>query len=196
MATKEISAQSGSIAYDGSGIGNSPTFNINHVARFSSLLNPLLEAIIKKYDPSSDTTNTHELPDPDEKLDFNKVMVFSEDIEDCIGFLYLVEELIDTIDNQSPGAKNRFLRSINQNYKKHKRQLLIENNVAIKDKEAVIATIRENSDTILQNVITSIIENAETELHAFSIEDVTDSAMLIVCYGFINCKILERPSDY
>lgn len=196
MATKEIKADHGSLAYDGSGIGNSPTFNLNHVARFSSLLNPLLERIIQNYDPDSETNNNHDLPNPDEKLIFNNVKVFSEDIVDCIGFLSLVEEQIDAIDDESPGAKNKFLRAINNNYKNHRRQLLIREDVAIKDKSSVISTIRKNSDLLLQEVTESILDNARIDFHASPVEDVRDSATLIVCYGFINCKILERPSDY
>jgi hypothetical protein len=196
MASKEIKAERGSLAYDGSGINNSPTFNLNHVARFSSLLNPLLERIIEKYDPDSETNNSDELPDPDEKLDFNNVRVFSEEIIDCVGFLTLVEEQVDAIDDESPGAKIKFLRAIHQNYKNHRRQLLISESVSIKDKESVISTIRQNSDFLLQQVTDSILDNARTDLHAFPVEDVRDSANLIVCYGFINCKVLERPNDY
>ncbi|BCE01087.1 hypothetical protein TYM08_P1150 [Marinicellulosiphila megalodicopiae] len=40
MASKEIKAGRGSLAYDGFGINNSPNFNLNHMARFGSLLNP------------------------------------------------------------------------------------------------------------------------------------------------------------
>jgi hypothetical protein len=196
MASKEIKAGRGSLAYDGSGVGNSPTFNLNHVARFSSLLNPLLERIIENYDPDSEVNNNDELPDPDEKLDFNNVRVFSEEIIDCVGFLSLVEELVDAIDDESPGAKVKFLRAIHQNYKNHRRQLLINESVAIKDKEFVISTIRQNSDLLLQQVTDSILDNARTDLYAFPVEDVRDSANLIVCYGFINCKVLERPNDY
>jgi hypothetical protein len=196
MASKEIKAERGSLAYDGSGINNSPTFNLNHVARFSSLLNPLLERIIEKYDPDSETNNSGELPYPEEKLDFNNVRVFSEEIIDCVGFLTLVEEQVDAIDDESPGAKIKFLRAIHQNYKNHRRQLLISESVSIKDKESVISTIRQNSDFLLQQVTDSILNNARADLHAFPIEDVRDSANLIVCYGFINCKVLERPNDY
>jgi len=196
MASKEIKAEVGSLAYDGSGIGNSPTFNLNHVARFSSLLNPLLERIIENYDPDSETNNSDELPDPDEKLDFNRVRVLSEEIIGCVGFLTLVEEQVDAIDDESPGAKSKFLRAIHQNYKNHRSQLLISENVAIKDKKSVILTIRQNSDLLLQQVTDSILDNAITDLHTFPVEDVRDSANLIVCYGFINCKVLERPNDY
>lgn len=195
MANKEIRAERGSLAYDGSGIGNSPTFNLNHVARFSSLLNPLLEKIIENYNPESELNHSYDLPDPDEKLKFNDVKVFSEEIIDCIGFLSLVEEQVDSIDDENPGARKKFLRAINQNYKNHRRQLLIKNSIAIKDKVSVTEIIRKNSDLLLQQVTDSMLDNAIVDFHAFPVEDVRDSASLIVCYGFINCQILERPND-
>ncbi len=196
MVNKDISATRGSIAYDGSGISNSPTFNLNQVARYGSLLNPLLEKIIDKYDPDLEVNNGETLPDPDEKLDFNHVKVFTEDIMDGVGFLSLVEEQVDTIDDESPGAKKKFLRAIHQNYKNHKRDLLIENEIDIRDKTSVISIVRANADFLIQRVTNSILEYAKVDLYSCPVEDVRDSISLIVCYGFINCKVLERPDDY
>jgi|TARA_B110001469_G_C9624441_1_gene311538 hypothetical protein len=196
MASKEIKADRGGHAFDVSGLGNRVTLNVNHVARFSSHLNPLLERIIKNYDPDAATNNSDELPDPDDKLDFNSVRVLSENIIGCVDFLTLVEDQVDAIDDESPGAKNKFLKAIHQNYKNHRSELLINKSVSIKNKESVISTIRQNSDLLLQQVTNSILHNAETDLHGCPLEDVLDSVYLIVCYGFINCKILERPNDY
>ena len=196
MANKEIKAVRGGVAYDGSGMCNSPTFNVNQVPKFSSLLNPLLERIIENYDPDAETNGNDELPNTDKKLFFNNVRVYTEVINDCVSFLTLVEEQVDAIDDESPGAKIKFLKAIYQNYETHRLQLLVDEGVTIKDKNAVISTIRQNSDRLLQQVRDSIVDNAIVDLLAFPIEDVRDSAYLIVCYGFINCKILERPDDY
>lgn len=196
MSDKDISATKGGFAYDGSGIANSPTFNLNQVAKYGSLLNPLLEKIIDKYDPDSEVNNDDELPDPEEKLDFNHVRVFSEEIVDCVGFLSLVEEQVDTIDDESPGAKKKFLRAIHQNYKNHRCELLIENGINSKDKADVIKIVRANADLLIQQVTNTILEYAKVDLYYCPVEDVRDSTNLIVCYGFINCKVLERPDDY
>jgi hypothetical protein len=196
MSKKDISATKGGLAYDGSGVGNSPTFNLNQVTRYGSLLNPLLERIIDKYDPDSEVTDDDELPDPEDKLEFNHVRVFSEDIVDCVGFLSLVEEQVDTIDDESPGAKKKFLRAIHQNYKNHRCELLIEKEVDSRDKATVIKTVRANADLLIQKVTNTILEYAKVDLYYCPVEDVRDSINLILCYGFINCKVLERPDDY
>jgi hypothetical protein len=196
MSDKDIKATRGGIAIDNAGIANRSTFNINQVARYGSLLNPLLEKIIDKYDPDSAVSNNDEIPDPEEKLEFNHVSVFSEEIVDCVGFLSLVEEQVDTIDDDSPGAKKKFLRAIHQNYKNHKCELLIENEINSKDKAAVIKIVRANADLLIQRVTNTILEYARVDLYYCPVEDVRDSINLILCYGFINCKVLERPDDY
>ena len=196
MATKEIRAESQGIAVDGSGIGNQTEINVNHTAKFGSLLNPLLEKIIENYDPDAEHEKAKELPEPEEKLKFNDVNVFSYEIIENIGFLSLVEEIVDAIDDASPGSKRKFLRAIHQNYQNQKKQILIKNKINITDKASVIDTVRASSDAIIQAVFDSILSYAATDLYLHSIEDVRDSINLIVCYGFINCKILERPGDY
>ena len=88
MADKYIKADRGSIAYDGSGVGNKPTFNINQTAKYRSLLNPLLAKIIDNYDQKPKNSDKYELPDPLEKIIFNDVKVFGETIKECISFTY------------------------------------------------------------------------------------------------------------
>jgi hypothetical protein len=196
MANKNLTANNGGLAYDGSGVANSPTFNLNQAAKYGSLLNPLLEKIIHKYDPYSGSADDDELPDPDEKIEFNDIKVFAENIKECIGFQSVVEEQIDTIDDEVPGSKNKFLKAINQNYKNHRRTLLIEHGIDPRNKNEVICIIRSNADKLIQNVSKTILDHAEVDLHRYPVEDVQDSTNLIVCYGFINCQILERPNDY
>ncbi|GHY63093.1 hypothetical protein VCSRO25_0591 [Vibrio cholerae] len=196
MTSKEIRADRGSIAYDGSGVGNRATFNVNNVARYSSLLNPLLEKLVESYDPDAECTEDNFLPTPDEKLTFNDVQVFNFEIIECVSFMTLVESHINTIDDESPGSKAKLLRAIYRSYQNQRRDLLIDNKVNASNKEAVLNAIRSNSDFLIRNVVNSIIDNAEADLYMFPKEDIQDSAMLVVCFGFINCKILEKPDDY
>lgn len=196
MPSKEIKANRGGLAYDGSGIGNRPTFNINNVARYSSLLNPLLEKLVESYDPSTGCIEDKLLPTPDEKISFNDVQVFNCELIDCVSFMTLVENHINAIDDELPGSKNKLLRAIHRSYQNQRRDLLIDNNIKASDKKAVLHTIKSNSDILIRNVVNSIIDNAEADLYRFPKEDIEDSAMLVVCFGFINCKILENPDDY
>lgn len=196
MANNKLSAKKGGVTIDNSGIANRSTFNLNQAAKYGSLLNPLLEKIIDKYDPDAGSSDDEDLPDPDEKIEFNYIKIYTENIKECIGFLSIVEEQIDAIDDEAPGSKKKFIRAINQNYKHHRRVLLIEEEINPKNKNDIIAAIRSNADKLIKNVSETILERAEVDLHTYSFEEVEDSTNLIVCYGFINCKILERPDDY
>lgn len=196
MAGKDIAADRGGIAYDGSGVGNKPTFNINQTAKYRSLLNPLLEKIIDNYDQKPKNQDKYELPDPLEKIEFNDVKVFREEIRECISFLSVVEEQVDAIDDEEPGSKDKFIKAIHQNYKNHRKDLLINNKTDPSKKEDVISIIRSNADNLIQSVSKTIIDFAEVDLHHCPVEDVQGATSLIVCYGFVNCKILERPDDY
>lgn len=196
MSGKEIKASNDGMAVDNSGFGNQSTININKAAKYSSLLNPLLEKIVENYDPESEIENHGELPYPDEKIKFNNVNIFTDQIEECVSFLSVVEEQIDIIDDEEPKSKNKFMRAINQKYKEQKRDLLIEKSVDSNNPNDVISVVRENADKIIQGVSGAILEYAEKDLHGYSVEEVKDAISLIVCYGFINCKILERPNDY
>ncbi|GGC82723.1 hypothetical protein [Vreelandella lutescens] len=196
MAGKDIRADRGGLAYDGSGVGNKPTFNINQTARYRSLLNPLLEKIIDNYDQKPKKSDDNELPDPMEKIEFNDVKVFGEEINECISFLSVVEEQVDAIDDEEPGSKDKFLKAIHQNYKNHRRELLIINKADPSKKEDVISLVRSNADNLILSVSNTVIGFAEVDLHHCPVEDVQGATSLIVCYGFVNCKILERPDDY
>jgi ABC-type Zn uptake system ZnuABC Zn-binding protein ZnuA len=196
MSIKELSAEDNSIAVDASGIANRTTINISKASKYSSLLNPLLERIISNYHPDSEIEDQDILPNPDEKIKFNDVKVFSEEIEECVGFLSLVEEQMDIIDDEEPSSKAKFMRAINQKYKEKRKALFIANNIDPNVSADVISIIRANADSIIQDVSDTILGYAEADLHGHAIEEVKDSIRLIVCHGFINCNILEKPSDY
>lgn len=196
LNTTNTLASSGGIAVNAS--GNNNTFNVGSVGRATSILSPLLDKIIDSYDSLVDESNKpNSLPTPDEKLDFNAVSVFKSNIREAVSFLALVEEAIFVNEEENPGYTNRIQKAIYQKYTKYKSNLLIDNKVSPDDKDAVISLIRGNSDGIIRD-ISSHIYNEFTATHMcgkFS-EDIEMCVKFIVCYGFINCKILERPDDY
>ncbi|WP_042150205.1 MULTISPECIES: hypothetical protein [unclassified Pseudoalteromonas] len=193
---KNISAIDNSLAIDNSGVANQTKISIENAKKYGSHLNVLLEGILENSDFDADSSERRELFSPDEKLDFNHVQLFSDDISDLASFLYKIEEIIDEIDNAYPGARERFLNAIYKSYKEHKNDLLLSSEIDLKDSGLVLNTIRHNADVLIRNVGDSIVNRGEVDLYGFPIEEVKDSVALIVCFGFVNCKILERPDDY
>ena len=188
---KEIKAGRSSFAIDNSGNSNALNIDVRGQTKLTSLLNPLLERIVEAYDFDEELEQV-ELPGVEEKILYNSVKVHAEEIRDSTGYMSLIEELIDHIDDESPNAKKKFLAAIFKNYKKHKKALLIENATDPNDKEAVQILIRANADKLIQSVAQTMLAHAEGEIDA-PVELVQTAQELIVGFGFINCRILERP---
>ena len=193
---KSLIAKNDSLALDNSGIANRTKISIENAKKYGSHLNMLLSKMLENSDFNAESSERKELFCPDEKLEFNHVQLFSDDISDLASFLYKIEEIIDEIDDISPGSRERFLNAIHKSYKEHKNTLLLTSKIDLKDNEVVLNTIRDNADVLIKNVGDSIVSRGEVDLHSFPIEEVKDSVALIVCFGFVNCKILERPDGY
>lgn len=162
-------------------------------AAISSLLNPLLMKIVSTHTPYD------EIPDiemdyrgVDEKIEHNNVSVYSEVIIDNVGYMELIESLISTIDNEEPGAQKRFLYAINQKYKTARRELFMRQAEKPVTEEQKMDVIRIGSDELVLKV-SELIVDIKTGFHGVPSELVEWARQLIVCYGFINCKILEPP---
>lgn len=192
---KKISSKQNSTAVDGSGLFNRTNIYQLQSSSYSSKINILLESLIEEDDNQIDPPNAL-TAEADEKLDFNNIGHYREDIEEFSAQLSIVEEKIDAIDGQIPGSKARILKAIHQHYKNQKRELLIEKNICHGDKERTIIEIRKNSDYILNEISKKIIEHAKPDLIDKDIETMREVSNIVLCYGFVNCKILENPNDY
>ncbi|EGQ8730638.1 TPA: hypothetical protein NJ348_001092 [Vibrio parahaemolyticus] len=176
--------------------GNNSPVNIYALARIPSVLTPLLEGILDSYDPVvSEPNEYYEMPPKTEdKIDHNDLGLYSEDIREAAGFMSIVESSVTAIESHSVDASKRFLWAINERYKKVKKELLLEKGQKKFDKDSVLLFVKENADLIFQRVI----DDFKNEVHTskpFEQETISASIFLIVVYGFINCKILERPPE-
>ena len=158
-----------------------------------SILNPLLDKIITVYEPQYEEVEGVFIdPDIDIKITHNSVRVYAEEIRDQSGYMALIEEVLDNIDNETPKAKDKFLWAINKKYKDCKKKLFIANNIDTSNKQAVREIICANADKIITDVSKDIIKHSVGHINA-TIELIEAAQELIVCYGFINCQILEKP---
>ncbi|MDE1356857.1 hypothetical protein L9W73_05985 [Vibrio aestuarianus] len=173
---------------------NSPV-NIIALAKIPSVLTPLLEGILDSYDPiTSEPSDNYEMPPKTEdKMEYNDLKLYSEDIREAAGFMSIVESSITSIESNSANASKRFLWAIQQRYKKVKKAVLLESGLTKFDQDSVIAFVKNNADLLFQRVIEDFREEVHTGKR-FEQETIDASIFLIVVYGFINCKILERPT--
>ncbi|MDW1976703.1 hypothetical protein [Vibrio sp. Vb1980] len=175
--------------------GNNSPVNITALARIPSVLTPLLEGILESYDPmATEPSDDHVIPPKTEdKMRFNDLELYSEDIREAAGFMSIVESSITSIESNSIDASKRFLWAINKRYKKVKKEVLLESGLTKFDEESVLKYTRCKSDLIFQRVINDFCDEIHTP-KPFEKETIEASIFLIVVYGFINCKILERPT--
>ncbi|ELF6203547.1 hypothetical protein RNI54_000293 [Pseudomonas putida] len=162
-------------------------------AAISSLLNPLLLKIVSTYTPYDEIPDMEmDYPGVDEKIEYNRVTVYSEIIVDNVGYMELIESLISTIDDEDPGAQKKFLFAINLKYKTARRELLMSQAERPITPEQKLNAIRIGSDELIKKV-SELIVDIRTGFHGVPSELVDWARQLIVCYGFIHCKILEPP---
>ncbi|NMV06541.1 hypothetical protein, partial [Vibrio parahaemolyticus] len=103
-------------------------------------------------------------------------------------------EAIEAFDNENPNYRKRFLRTIHMKYKEAKREVMIENNINTRNDVDVISCIKNNSDILISSVRNKIFDDSFSNLD-FCVESLQMARDMIVCYGFINCKILEVPVE-
>ncbi|MEZ8492775.1 hypothetical protein [Vibrio splendidus] len=166
------------------------------IPQMTSLLTPLFDRLIQVHKPYYVPTSQNSLPDETEdKIEFNRLNVLAPEIRDLAGFLTVIENAIDDIDAQEPGSKDQFLWAIHQRYKSIKQRILIENNVDISDANAIHLCISNNADSILLQVTSTLFEGVTLSIPT-DVDTLQATQQLVSCYGFINCRILEKPSDY
>ncbi|WP_281649025.1 ABC-three component system protein [Parendozoicomonas sp. Alg238-R29] len=168
---------------------------IKSLARLPSILNPLLIKIIEEHRPQNSAESVSFLyPETELKITYNRVINYADDFKEFSGYMSLIEYSLDNIDNEDPGARETFLWALNKKYKNIKKELLIENDIDPSNKDDVIGIIAKNSDRIILKVSKEIISTANGDV-TYPIELVQAAQELVVCYGFINCQILEKPDD-
>lgn len=193
--TTKSTASDHGIAVSTSG-PDSPVTIVTALSRMPSILSPLLEGIIGVYDPVELLPDSFDiLPETDLKIEFNCLILYAEEIRELVGFMSLVENIIDTIDQQSPGSAARFLWAINKKYRDCKNKLILKTNIDLTNKNNIHQCICANADKLFDEVTEELFLTVRSGMDC-EIEIIQSAQRLIVCYGFINCKVLERPDDY
>lgn len=187
----EATASNGGLTVVSTGSG--PVTIAATTAAISSLLNPLLIKIVSTHTPYDEIPDLEvDYPEVDEKIEYNGVSVYAEIIVDNVGYMELIENLISTIDDEDPGAQKRFLFAIHQKYKTARRELFMRQAERPVTPEQKLNIIRIGSDELILKVAELIVD-IKTGFHGVPSELVDWARQLIVCYGFIHCKILEPP---
>ncbi len=169
------------------------TINVtNNKSEIDSLLKPLLIEMVDSVKTSYRNRATELPPDIEEKIDYNRVKVFKDDLRDAINYVIIIDEMIENLNHEDEDAADSILWSINQRYRDIKKELFLEHKIDPSDHKQVIKCINSHADIII-NAVKDSIESDIPSVEGKKIEIVRFCILLIVCYGFITCNILERP---
>lgn len=171
------------------------------VKKFKSLIPNLIKELANITNKSDDEiertykVSQYELEEYniEDKIEFNKVIKYKEFVDEYSQYYTICDEAFNVIDNNNVGSKKRILTSINQLYKQSKGEFLFNYRNSGKEN---IEIVRENADNIIEMIMRELelrIINDQScdELH---IEYIQDGLIRVICYAFVKCKILEKPS--
>ncbi|WP_128547204.1 ABC-three component system protein [Larkinella soli] len=159
--------------------------------RLPSYLSIVISRLEKVLDDTPQGLTTLQLYEINEKIEFNKIKVYKEVIENYGNYGAIVDKIYETLDNEKPNSKSRFLKSINNKYIRQVSDLVAQN--PNQDKHSLIC---KYADIIITNIIDSLSIDYKRSSNFEQImeEDLQACLVIIVCKAFIDCKILENPN--
>lgn len=129
---------------------------------------------------------------PDEKIEYNCVIKYSEIIKEYAIYYSQCEDTMNLYDNSNIGSKKRILRCIRNWYLKFKGELrlLFKN-----DDQQDIEIVRSNADSLIDKVAEKIKDTILQSSNSIETnhEDMELGIVCFVCYSFMKCKLLEKP---
>ena len=154
-----------------------------------------LSQVIYYLDKSIGTNVNFEYPDKtlyeiEEKIKYNHVKKYAEIISEWGVYGAIIDDIYNTLDDEKPNSKEKFLLSINLTYKKILGNYISQNKGKSKSKILEIF-----SDSIIDDVLFKLeVDIMKSEVTSeLTIEDIQICLTVIVCKAFIDCKILEVP---
>lgn len=173
---------------------NTGTINIsieNGKPAYSLIANLVRELGVRC--PDSEDNNENYIPYKiNDKITYNCVIKYRDIIKEYYKYGSTCEEYFNILDNSSIGTKVKILRHIRYLYIDCKGSILLE----YKDKKLdEMDIIRENADRLIdmvKNQIQLLINDSKLYLET-NAEEISFGLTIIVCYCFVECKILEKP---
>lgn len=121
----------------------------------------------------------------DQKLEYNLIKRNRYLIEEYKIYYTKISALYQELDAQGSFKKDKLLRNIRKLYLKTKGKY-------VNDAKDIMAAIRENSDSIIEDIEEELLKSCESS-NQFS-EDVAFAISIVLVDAFMRCKILEEPT--
>ncbi|MDP7979907.1 hypothetical protein [Bacillus multifaciens] len=158
------------------------------IEKLAELTNLPDEEIDKMYKVNMEDLTSYDIP---KKITHNRLIKYSYIVEEYSQYGRICEEAFNILDNNNIGIKDKILRDITLLYKECRGQLLLR----YRDSEMeLIDIIRKHADDVIEYVREKLEERIITDDSTnILIEDLNIGLIRIICYAFVECKILEKP---
>ena len=164
--------------------GRDINFVFKNINKLPSLLGKILPALVRKINSYDDSKEPPRMPyEIEEKINFNRITLYKQMIEEYHIYGHVLDQIYESLDESQPTSKRVIFRYLAQKYLGVKAEC--------SDSE------REKSDLIFKRTIDGISNDIrDCGLENISMEELVISASVVVCHGFINCKVMENvPND-
>ncbi len=163
----------------------------NAVEKLPSILTDIVNLIANDFKKKETVTSSaNKLPDIEVKIDHNKIVAYKSIIHEYTLLNGILFNIYDELESEGTPKKNNILRYIHSKYQEKRGALMVEYGL----NELEVA--QKFSDEILKHFIDTIkLEVANSSNIQAEVELIDTAVRIIVVDGFINCKILERPTN-
>lgn len=165
---------------------------ITKVKKIPSLISNLVMLLGNACLEDEYSTSSIDIKDfkPDEKIEYNCVVVYKEIIKEFSTYYSICDNFLNAFDDSNVNGKSKILRCVHVWYLLAKGQVLKE-----KPGKSEIEVIRANSDKIIDMVKERILQvvRDSKETDTTYQEDLELGIVCFICYCFMECKILEKP---
>ncbi len=165
---------------------------VKNIQRLPSLLGSILPSLIEAIDTFDESKQPPSKPyEIDNKINFNNLYVYKNSIEKYGLFGNIIDSIMENLDTSKPMSKKKIFRYLEKKYVDTIANLNLNN-------QSKIEIIKIKSDDIFKKTMSQINDDLKgADTGDVSMEDLEICILVITCYGFINCKIMENvPDDY
>ena len=166
-----------------------------NVKKMPSLISKVVKLLGDACVADTCSANLKSLKDfrPDEKITYNNVKKYRYIISEYASYYALCDEYMNLYDDSNINSKSRILACVHLWYLTAKGDVISQNQA---DNKTEIEIVREYSDSIIDMVnmrIMNAVKESE-EIESMQLEELELGVACILCYCFMECKILEKPA--